>query len=122
MLTILGFVAIIVFTIQVYKAAKSTERNAGLWALVCALVGFGFQFVLPIAIGVVMGVYYAMTGMPMESIQAEIAGPAMVIGIVGLILSIAGMVLIAKYVSRVKADIPADRAAPPPPPTFNQNI
>ena len=35
---------------------------------------------------------------------------------------VVGMVLIAKHVSKVKADIPADRAAPPPPPTFNQNI
>lgn len=122
MLTILGIVAIIVFTIQVYKAAKSTERNAGLWALVCALVGFGFQWILPIAIGIVIGFYYAMTGMSMENIQTEIAGPATIIGILGLILSIVGMVLIAKHVSKVKADIPADRAAPPPPPTFNQNI
>ena len=120
MLTILGFVAIIVFTIQVYKAAKSTERNAALWALACAVVGLGFQFGVPIAIGLVIGIYYVVTGMPMDSIEAEISGLALIIGILGLILSVVGMVLIAKHVSRVKLDRPGTNAPPPPPPTFNQ--
>jgi len=121
MLGILGLVAIIVFTIQVFKAARSTDRNAGLWALVCAIVGFGFQLVLPMVVGVAMGVYYVLTGMPAEYIQAEIQGPAAVIGVLGLILSVVGMVLIAKHVSKVKADDPAAQAPPPPPPTFSQS-
>ena len=118
MISILGFVAIIVFTIQVYKSAKSTERNAVLWAIICALVGFGLQFVVPIAIGIAMTVYYMFSGMPVDSIEAELTGPATIIGIVGLILSIVGMVLIAKHVSKVSHDVMATKA-PPPPPTFS---
>ena len=121
MIGILGLVAIVVFTIQVFKAARSTERNAGLWALFCAIVGIGFQLVLPLLAGIVMGVYYVLSGMPAEYIQAEIQGPAQIIGIVGLILSIVGMVLIAKHVSKVKAEDLAVQA-PPPPPTFSQSI
>ena len=121
MFGILGLVAIVVFTIQVFKAARSTERNAGLWALFCAIVGIGFQLVLPLLVGVVLGVYYVLSGVPAEYIQAEIQGPAQIIGIVGLILSIVGMVLIAKHVSKVKADDPAAQAPPPPPPTFSQS-
>ena len=118
MISILGFVAIIIFTIQVYKAAKSTERNAGLWAMICAVVGFGLQFVVPIAFSMVLAIYYTLTGTPPEGLEDELTGPATIIGILGLILSIVGMVLIAKHVSKVTTET-MTTVAPPPPPNFN---
>lgn len=118
MISILGFVAIIVFTIQVYKSAKSTERNAPLWAIVCALVGFGLQFAVPIAFSIVLVIYYTLSGTPPESLEDELNGPATIIGILGLILSIVGMVLIAKHVSKVTSET-MTTVAPPPPPNFN---
>ena len=116
MLSILGFVAVIVFTIQVYKSAKSTERNAGLWAAICAVVGIGFQFVLPIMLGFVLGIYYILTGGQLDSVGTGLLGIA---GVVGLIVSVVAMVLIAKHVSKVNLEPPATNP-PPPPPTFNQ--
>ena len=116
MLSIIGIVAIVVLTIQVYKAAKNTERNAAMWAILNACVGIGFQFVIPFFIGLILAVVWVAKGTsdPVE-LQSRIYGPALVIGIVSLVISIAGMVVIFKIVSRVP-DRPAATMPPPPPP------
>jgi drug/metabolite transporter (DMT)-like permease len=121
MLTILGLVAIVVFTVQVYKTAAGTERNAPLWAAMTAVIGIALQFVVPILFGVVLAVYYIATGTPVENLESEMFGGALLISIAGIVLSIVGMVLAMKHVSKVKDDEPAAKA-PPPPPTFDQNI
>lgn len=118
MLLIVGIVAIVVFTYQVYKTAGNTERNPGLWAVITAVIGIGFQFVLPLIIGIVLAVYYLATGTPADQLESEIYGIAVVFNIVCLILSIAGMVLVMKHVSKVKDIIPLASAGPPPPPSF----
>jgi len=117
MLGIIALVAIVIFTIQVYKTASGTGRNAALWALLTAVVGFGLQIVLPILIGIVMAVYYVAMGTPPDDIESAITGPATIIGFICLVLSIVGMVLIAKHVGKVPDD-PIGRVQPPPPPTF----
>lgn len=119
MLTIVGIVAIVVMTIQAYKTAASTERNAAGWAVITVVIGIGLQFVVPILIGIALGIYYVSTGVPVEDIQNRMLGPAVIISIVGIVLSIIGMGLVMKFVSRVKDDDPA--VAPPPPPTFGAN-
>ncbi len=119
MLFIAGIIAIVVFTIQVYKTAQGTERNAPLWAALTAVIGVAFQFVIPIVLGIVIAVYYMLTGSTVESIEGDIQLPATMIGVVCLILSIVGMVLVSKHVSKV-IDVPVGSVnAPPPPPTFN---
>ena len=116
MLTIIGIVAIVVITIQVYKTAAGTDRNAPLWAAINVIIGIGLQFVAPILIGIVIAVYYIATGTPVENIESEMFGAAVLISIAGIVLSIIGMGLVMKFVSRVKDDEPAARTPPPPPP------
>lgn len=118
MLSILGIVAIVVFTIQVYKGAQNTERNAPLWAIVNAITGIAFQFVFPVFIGIAIGIYYMLTGSTAETLEREILGPAAIVGILFFFFSIAAMFLIWKHVNKVR-DIPVGSTpAPPPPPTF----
>jgi uncharacterized membrane protein len=119
MLSIIGIVAIVVLTIQVYKTAKNTERNAAFWAIINACVGFGIQFVLPFAIGLVLAIIWLAQGTtdPVE-IQSRIYGPALVIGVVCLVLSIVGMWIIFKIVSKVPDQPPI--STPPPPTEFQQ--
>lgn len=120
MLSILGIVAIVVFTIQVYKTADSNNRNAAGWAILTALLGVGIQFMLPVFIGLAFGIYIAATGGDIEGIEASYYGLFAVIGVAGIILSIVGMYLVMKYVSRVPDEAPGG-SAPPPPPTFGHN-
>ena len=119
--TILGIAAVVVFAIQVYKTAVSTERNAALWTLATVLVGIGFQFFAPFAIGVAIGIYYVATGSPLEN-MAGLAGLLMVADVILLVLSIVGMAMITKVVARVKDDELVTYAPPPPPPAFGENI
>ena len=119
MIGIIALVAVVIFTIQVYKTASGTGRNAPLWALLTARVGFGFQLVLPFILGLILAIVYLAMGSSPESLQSEIQTPASLIGIVGLIVSIVGMVLISKHVAKVPDDPPmAANIPPPPPPSF----
>ncbi len=120
MLSILGIVAIVVFTIQVYKTAAGTERNAPLWAFATARVGIVVQFVIPIIIGLMLGIYYISSGMSPEEMQSEIGGIATLIGVGGIVLSIVGMWLVMKHVSNVVDD--GSNVNSPPPPAFDRNI
>ena len=117
MLSILGIVAIVVITIQVYKTASGTDRNAAAWAAIAAVIGIGIQFVLPIFIGFAIGLYLAMTGSDMSALQTGLFGLMTFISIVGVVLSIGGMWLVARHVATVKDDDVAG-SQPPPPPTF----
>ena len=118
MLSILGIVVIIVVTYQVYKMAKSKGRNAGIWALITFVVGFGLQLGLPILAGIVLAVVWMTSGSTESEVREALTGPAMIIGFVSLVLSFAAVWLILWRVSR----IPADKTfnLPPSPPTnFN---
>jgi putative Mn2+ efflux pump MntP len=120
MLSILGIVAIVVITIQAYKTAASNGRNAPGWAAVTAVIGIGIQFALPIFIGIAIGIYYAATGANVDNIGSEYIGLFTIIGVAGIVLSIVGMYLVMKYVSKVPDDDPSPMA-PPPPPTFGND-
>jgi len=117
MIGIAAFVIMIVMIFQTYKTASSNGRNAGLWALASFGVGFSFQVIIPLAIGVVLGIVLVTQGMkdPIE-LQSRITGPANIIGIVCIVVSIAGMWIIFKHVSKVPDLPPAN--VPPPPPDF----
>ncbi len=118
MLSIIGIVAIVVIAIQVYKSASSTERNAAAWTAIAVVVGIGIQFVIPAIVGFAIGFYLVATGTPVEEIQGYF-GLWTVIGIAGIVLSLVGMIVVAKHVSNVKDD-GTNTPAPPPPPTFVQ--
>jgi len=118
MIGIVALVAIVVFTIQVYKTANGTGRNGALWALLTAAVGVVLQLVVPFILGIVLAVAYLAAGSSPETIESDIMWPATLIGIAGMILSIVGMVLISKHVAKVPDDPPMSAAAPPPPPQF----
>lgn len=115
MLGIAGFVIMIAMTYQTYKTARNTGRNAGLWALTAFGVGFTFQFVIPFIIGMVLGIVLVMQGTtdPIE-LQSKILGPATVLGIICLVLSVVGMWLVFRHVSKVP-DVLLSTEVPPPP-------
>lgn len=118
MIGIFSLVAIVVFTIQVYKTANGTGRNGALWAVLTAAVGLGLQIVIPFILGIVLAIAYLVMGSSPETLESEITTPATIIGFVGLILSIVAMVLISKHVAKVTDYAPTSVAAPPPPPQF----
>ena len=118
MIGIAALIAIVVFTIQVYKTANGNGRNGALWAMLTAAVGIGLQLVIPFILGIVLAIAYLAIGSSPETIESDIAWTATLIGIIGMILSIVAMVLISKYVARVPDDPPFSAAAPPPPPQF----
>jgi hypothetical protein len=117
MIGILGFIAVFIVAYFAYKTANGTGRNGVLWALAALGVGFGFQIVLPIVIGIVMAFAYMAMGTPVDRIPEQITGPATIIGFVMLFLSFVGLWLILRHVSKFPEDPPAANA-PPPPPTF----
>lgn len=118
MIGIFGLIAIVVFTIQVYKTANGTGRNGALWALLTAAVGFGFQLVIPFVFGMIIAIVYLVGGSSPETLESDINMPATLIGIAGLVISVVGMVLISKHVSKVPDDPPMSASTPPPPPSF----
>lgn len=117
-LTLLGLVAIVVCAIQVYKAAVDTSRNAGIWTLLTIGVGIFFQFILPFVFGILLGVYYLMSGVPRERIAIDSFGLLFILEILCLVLSVVGMFMVMKHVSKLKDEVPG-AAMPPPPPQFS---
>lgn len=116
MLSIIGLVIIIVATIQVYKTAKSYDRNAVGWALLTFGIGFSLQLILPLFIGVIIGIVMMANGSTPEQMQESIMLPATIIGIVCIILSVAAVLLILRFLSKIPEDKPF---TPPPAPPEN---
>lgn len=122
MLSIFGIVAIVVFTIQVYKTASGTGKSAPLWTILTVVTGVGVQFILPIFIGLIFGIYLLASGSNLEGVDRDYNILFSIIGIFGMVLSIVGMWLIWKHVSKVSYEDPLGATPPPPPPTFGQNV
>ncbi len=116
MLSIVGIVVIVVACIHAYRSARDTGRRPILWLLAVLAVGIGFQFVIPTIIGLVLAIYYLSTGEHQAQLVDDLTAWSLIIGIVCLVLSIVGMLYIAKRAS-VVPDEPAIQP-PPPPPTF----
>ena len=119
MLGIIAFIAVFVAAYFAYKTASGNGRNGPLWALATLGVGFGFQIIIPILIGIVLGIIYISMGTPVDKLQAQISGPATIIGFVMLFLSFIGIWLILRHVAKLPEDAPVERV--PPPPTFDQS-
>ncbi len=120
MIPLLCLIAVIVATYLVAKTAKDTGRNAVLWGLMTLGVGLGFQLVIPMLIGIILGVVLILTGTPVDQIEGALSsGELSIIGILCLFLSFIGIWLIMKQVSKIPEDgKPILVSPPPPPPTF----
>ncbi len=117
MLSILGLFGVIFATYYVYKTARDTKRNAVGWALATFAVGFGFQIVLPLLIGVVIGIVMSLQGSSPAQIQEFVQVAAVIITLICLALSFAGIYLIMRRVSTLPDT--ESFVAPPAPPDFN---
>jgi predicted PurR-regulated permease PerM len=115
MLGIAAFIAIFIFTYYAYKTARDYNRKAWLWALAVFGVGFGLQVIVPLMIGIVLGVVLVMSGTPVNEMQEKIQGPASIIGIVSVVLSFVGMALLLKMLSKVPETDDGQVEVPPPP-------
>lgn len=109
----LGIAAIIVCVVLAFKTARDYGRNPFLWAVITFSVGFGIQYVLTFVVGLVLGVVWMLGGSTQEQIQMAIQGPAFFITIGATILSVIAMIVVLKYLSRVRegVDIPASKKA-----------
>ena len=119
MIGILAFIAIFIAAYFAYKTANDTGRSGPLWVLATLGIGIGIQIALPILIGIIMAAVYLMTGVPAERIAEKITGPLAIVGFISLPLSLIGIWMILRHVSKLPKDEPV--IAPPPPPTFGSN-
>lgn len=117
LLTLLGMAVVVAFGVLVYRTASDTGRSGGAWALLTVGIGFAIQFILPLFIGIAIGVFYIVSGRSPDEMAVSLFGLGFVIDIGCLILSVAGMMLVAKQVSKIP-DEPFVHVAPPPPPEF----
>src|SRR5688500_14091567 len=113
LLTIFGLAAILIFSIQVYKTAVSTERNAVGWTFITVGIGIAFQFIIPFVLSVAIVLYYVWTSTDLERSMSEAEGPLWVVSILSLIISVVGMMTVSKHVSKV-IDIPVGSVNAPP--------
>lgn len=117
MIGILGIVVIIVATVMAYRTARDYERNAAVWAAIVFAVGFGIQIILPFFVAIIAAVVMVAGGSTPMEMQAALDVPAMIFGIVCIILSVVAMLLILRYLAKLPEenfDIP-----PAPPSDFS---
>lgn len=116
MLGILGFIFVIIAPFFVYRSAKQSGRNAVGWALTAAAVGIGIQVVIPFLIGIVLGLALLASGTPPDGIRQAVTTPSIIIGIICLIISVAGVLVIMQHVAKIPEEKPF--VPPPSPPQF----
>ncbi|CAN5200168.1 hypothetical protein BH20ACI1_BH20ACI1_21550 [soil metagenome] len=117
MLSILGFIAVFIAAYFVYKTAKDTGRGAVGWSLLTVAVGVGLQIVLPVLIGIFVGVFMMAYGNSVTDIQENLQSASIIIAIGCLVLSFIGIALIIRHVAKIPEE---ELFVPPPlPPDFN---
>ena len=116
MISIIGFVALIVIAFQVYKSAARTSRNPIGWAAFALLLGIGIQFVFPLMILVGHNLYLEIMRSKAER-DFTVSGLIGVINVAAIVLSIVGMWLVARHLTRVSGDVDIE----PPPPSFSND-
>ena len=119
MLGILGLIFVIVAPIFVYRNAKQNGHNAIFWTLAAIGLVVGLQIIIPLLIGIVLGVLWVNQGYSAAEIQSSLETPSMILGLVSLVLSIGGVLLIMRHVNTVR-DAQESYPLPPTPPNFNQ--
>lgn len=115
MLSILGFIALIIVAVFAYRTARENKRRPFLWALCVFGVGFAIQIVVPFLFGVGIAIYMMTAGSTVPEIQEAMYLPAMIIGVICLILSLAAAIFMLLRIQAVPAG--GDDLPPPPPPS-----
>lgn len=102
-----------------FKTAKDNGRNGPLWALAALGIGFGFQIVIPVLVGVILALIYMAMGTSVDQLEEQITTPATILGFACLFLSFIGIWLVLRHVAKLPEDEPVNIL--PPPPTFGQS-
>lgn len=113
-LPLIGLIAIVIFATQVYKASKDSGRSELSWTMLTIGIGLALQYLVPIVIGFMIGIYIAIAG-PNSVETVNPFGIFFIIEIVCLILSFIGMLAVLKHVSSIPED--AELVDGPPPPS-----
>ena len=106
--TILGFVVVIVSTYFVYKTARDNRRNSLVWAAATLAAGFGLQIVAPVILAILIVFVMFATGTPQSKLQGAIQTPAIIVTFACLLLSFGAMGLIMRYVAKIPDDGPVE--------------
>lgn len=114
MLGIFGFIFIIVAPFIIYRNAKQNGHKPLFWAILAFAVGFGLQIVLPLIIGTVIAIVMTIQGASEIEVQEALETPAIIIGIITLVLSVGCVMWIMSRVNRIAEETPF---SPPPPPS-----
>lgn len=120
MLSILGFIALIIIAVFAFRTARENNRSPILWALIVFGVGFALQIVVPFLLGVGIAIYMTLGGSTVPEIQEAMYLPAMIIGVICLILSLAAAIFILLRIQAVPAG--GDDLPPPPPAATGLNL
>lgn len=116
--TLIGIIAIVVCSIQVYKTASDTGRSSSLWTIITVGIGIFFQFLLPVILGIIIGIVMLIRGTPPNEMTFNVFGLVFIIEVGCLVLSIVGMFSVLRRVSTYPEETESAVPAPPPPPTF----
>jgi TRAP-type C4-dicarboxylate transport system permease small subunit len=95
-----------------YKKARDTGRNKFAWAAISGGVFIGIQLVVSLGAGILIGIGQTVWGW---NVSVD-GGLSIAVSLVALVLSLAGLMLVFRYLDRIP-DEPAN-TVPPPPPTF----
>lgn len=114
MLSVVGIVLIVVFSVQTYKGARDTGRNAVVWTLAAVFTSIFLMIAVPICVGVAIGIYLLMTGVDPENFTMPFGLAA--IAEIGLFaVTVIVLYFIQKQASKIRDDV---HVQAPPPPTF----
>lgn len=97
-----------------YKRAKATGRNPFLWAAICGGTFIGVQWIVAIALTVLIGVGVEGFGWS-ETLYDDLSW---LIYLLAIVASIICLLLLFRFLDKVPQEPVAD--APPPPPAFDR--
>jgi cytochrome bd-type quinol oxidase subunit 2 len=111
----LSIILVLVLLYQVYKAANENGRNGILWAVIAFIGSILLQLMIGIAYGIVIGLGIEFWGWSPDLLQT-FSWP---ISIATMVINVAAIWLLIKYLSRVQYTDPFQPPPPPPPANFN---
>lgn len=117
-LQLLGLIAIFVFAFFVFRTASEYGRAAGLWTLAAVGIGIGFQWIVPVVIGIAVSIVLMATGTRPNEVGDGMGWWAFAIVVLGLALSFVGMFLVLRHVAKLPDEPDESDLRVPPPPTF----
>jgi membrane protein implicated in regulation of membrane protease activity len=114
---ILGLIFVLIAPIFIYRTAKQNGHNPLLWAAISVAAGIGIQIILPVLFSLAVGIVMVSTGRNVNEVQEAIQQSSSVFGIICLVLSVLGVYLVMRRVSKIPEDI--SFSTPPEPPPFD---